>query len=134
MTDSLDVNEWIRYAQMDYDAAKNMALLFNPVPLEIVCYHCQQGAEKILKAYAIAKNEPLVKTHNLKVIIEQCLKHDETFNLLAKNCLSLNGYSVISRYPIGEDAVTEQDMNIALKHASEVMGFTKEKLNRLGYK
>jgi hypothetical protein len=34
MKDSLNANEWIRYAQMDYDAAKNISILHNPVPLE----------------------------------------------------------------------------------------------------
>ena len=62
MRDSLDINEWIRFAQMDYDAANNMAILHNPVPLEIVCFHCQQSAEKILKAYILAQAGALKKT------------------------------------------------------------------------
>ena len=37
--DKFDVSEWIRFAQMDYDAAVNMVTLHNPVPVEIVCYH-----------------------------------------------------------------------------------------------
>jgi len=50
MSDDLNINEWVRFAQMDYTAAKDMSVLHHPVPLEIVCYHCQQRAEKILKA------------------------------------------------------------------------------------
>ena len=39
MNDNLDIKEWVRFAQMDYDAAKNMSALFHPVPLEIVSYY-----------------------------------------------------------------------------------------------
>ena len=134
MTFSLDVSEWIRYAQMDYNAAKNMSILHNPVPLEIVCYHCQQSAEKIPKAFALAKGEPLIKTHDLRVLIAQCTKHDEAFNSLSEACSSLNDYAVITRYPIGEDAVNEHDMNKALENAAEVLEFTKVKLVELGHK
>jgi len=133
MTDSLNVNEWFRFAQMDFDAAKTLSAHHHPAPLEIVCYHCQQSAEKVLKAYAIAKGESLIKTHDLRVIIGQCAKHDEAFNSLAQVCLVLNDYAIITRYPHGEDAVTEHDMKTALKYAEEILEFTKNKLILLGY-
>jgi HEPN domain-containing protein len=60
--DSLDVKKWIRFAQMDFDSAVTLAEKFRP-PLETVCYHCQQAAEKILKAYIIAKTNALAKKH-----------------------------------------------------------------------
>jgi len=43
------VNEWIYLAQMDYDHASKSAATFHPAPVEIICFHCQQAAEKILK-------------------------------------------------------------------------------------
>jgi HEPN domain-containing protein len=131
MKDSLDVNEWIRFAQMDYDVAKNMSIMFHPIPLEIVCYHCQQSAEKVLKAYAIAQGEPLIKTHDLKVIITQCVKYDESFNHYAKHCAILTPYALISRYPINEDAVNEQDMKTALENAFVILEFTKIQIAKL---
>jgi HEPN domain-containing protein len=134
MNDNLDVSEWIRYAQMDYDAAKNMAILHNPVPLEIVCYHCQQSAEKILKAYAIARGEPLIKTHDLNILLNQCKKYIPQFDDFARQCLTLTSYITLTRYPIGEDTVDEHDMNTALKDTLAIMDFTKGKLAELGYK
>ena len=44
---NLDVAKWIQYALADYNAAVTMVRLHRPVPIEIVCYHCQQAAEKI---------------------------------------------------------------------------------------
>ena len=67
--DNLDVDKWIKYALADYNAALNMVHLHRPVPIEIVCYHCQQAAEKILKAYIIAKCATLTKTHDLVVLL-----------------------------------------------------------------
>jgi HEPN domain-containing protein len=121
MSDNLDIKEWVRFAQMDYDAAKNMSVLFHPVPLEIVCFHCQQTAEKILKAYAIANGEPLIKTHDLSVILAQCKKHNQSFSNLDRIGLMLNDYAVVYKYPTKEDAVTEHDMNTALDNALEIL-------------
>ena len=39
-------SEWLRYANMDLDAAKFLFENQYPKPLEIICYHCQQAAEK----------------------------------------------------------------------------------------
>lgn len=43
--------EWVEKAEEDFDAAD--ALLYGrEVPLAaVVCFHCQQSAEKYLKAY-----------------------------------------------------------------------------------
>jgi HEPN domain-containing protein len=133
MKDNLDVNEWIRYAQMDYDAAKNMSELHNPVPLEIVCYHCQQSAEKILKAYTIAKGEEIIRTHDLETLLERCIVYDVGFETLANVCSSLAIHAVFSRYPIGEDSVNEKDMHDALAYAAKILEYTKDKLKELSF-
>ncbi|MCL2079394.1 MAG: HEPN domain-containing protein [Oscillospiraceae bacterium] len=131
MNDNFDIKEWIRFAQMDYDAAKNISVLFHPVPLEIVCFHCQQAAEKILKAYALANGEPLMKTHDLSVIIAQCKKHNQEFSNLDRIGIMLNDYAVIHKYPTKEDTVTEGDMNIALDNALEILEFAKVRIAEL---
>jgi len=131
MRDSLDVLEWIRYAEMDYNTSLHMSETYQPVPLEIVCYHCQQCAEKILKAYTIAQSEPLTKTHDLETILEQCVKYDERFNAFGLICPMLTGYAVFSRYPVSEDSINENDMKTALKNAHEILEFTKARIAEL---
>jgi len=128
MRDSLDVAKWVRYAEMDYKAAADMSILHHPVPLEIICYHCQQSAEKILKAYVLAQSEPLTKTHDLETILEQCVKYDDRFNAFGLICPILTGYAVFSRYPVSEDAINEYDMKTALKNAFEILEFTKARI------
>ena len=130
--DNLDIIKWIQFAQMDYDAAINMVKLHRPVPIEIVCYHCQQAAEKILKAFVIAKSETLIKTHDLAVLLNQCRKHEAEFNNYAKHCITLTTYAALSRYPSNIE-ITEQQMKQALKDTHEVLKFAKLRLAELGY-
>ena len=49
--DRLAVDEWIAYSDMDIASAKHLCSM-KPQPLEIICYLCQQSAEKALKAYS----------------------------------------------------------------------------------
>jgi HEPN domain-containing protein len=41
--------EWLRKAEDDYLAARKLAKGGDPLP-DQVCFHCQQSAEKLLKA------------------------------------------------------------------------------------
>lgn len=42
--------EWQNFAEMDLSTAEYLQGM-RPIPVEIICYHCQQAAEKILKGY-----------------------------------------------------------------------------------
>jgi len=54
--------EWLKYAKSDLITAQHMFEDVNPKETEIVCYHCQQCAEKALKGYCILNGiEPLKK-------------------------------------------------------------------------
>jgi len=133
MSDSLNIKRWIKFAQRDYDTAYNMSILHDPVPLEIVCYLCQQSVEKILKAYALAQSEPLAKTHDLKSVLKQCMEYDNEFGVFTDFCVVLTEYAIASRYPLDEDWIELHDMEIALKYAHEILSFTKDRLSTLGY-
>jgi HEPN domain-containing protein len=42
-------SEWYQFAKMDYQTAVYLYDTMYPMPYEIVCYHCQQATEKLLK-------------------------------------------------------------------------------------
>jgi len=130
--DILDVGEWVRYAQDDYDCAVVIAKTNNPYSPRKACYDCQQSAEKILKAYTIAKDGTRIKEHDLRVLLRQCKRHASDFSELDIACSALNMYISISRYPLGTK-LTVSDMNQALDHAHKILEFTKSKLKDLGY-
>jgi len=131
-TDSIDVNKWIHFAQMDFDCAASLGKNFRP-PLEIVCYHCQQAAEKILKAYIIAKTNALAeKTHHLKTLLKVCVPYCAEFDNFRNICDKLTPYITVTRYPSIIEP-TEHDMKRAIKDANEILEFTKSKLKDMGY-
>jgi HEPN domain-containing protein len=130
--DNIDVNKWIQYAMADYTAALNMVRLHKPIPIEIVCYHCQQAAEKLLKAYIIAKNDTLVKTHDLVVLLSQCRQYSTDFDSHAKSCMALTTFASHSRYPSNIE-ITEQQMRQAVKDVEGIISFMTPLLKEMGY-
>ena len=46
--------EWFKIAETDLESAEYLQKMV-PVPIEIICYHCQQSAEKYFKGYLILK-------------------------------------------------------------------------------
>lgn len=48
------LQEWLDFAEMDFLTAKHLYDNMYPKPLEIICYHCQQSVEKLLKAVLIS--------------------------------------------------------------------------------
>ena len=49
------LKEWAEFARMDFLAAKHLYEHMHPKPLEIICYHCQQAIEKLLKGVLISR-------------------------------------------------------------------------------
>ena len=116
------VAEWFLYADRDLATAEFLRGM-RPQPLEIICYHCQQSAEKYLKGYLIYKGvmEP-PKTHNLNLLIDMCLEYDDRFDKIEQACSALTRYGVQPRYP-NEIRIAENDTPNALEHARQVQNF-----------
>jgi len=132
--DSMDINKWIQFAMQDYDLVKVIMETHrpHPIPVRIVCYHCQQSVEKILKAYILAQGGALMKTHDLKALLEQCCRYSPDFDRFKAACIKLTSYITTSRYP-SDMEIEEQDMILSIKDADNILEFTKSKLNDMGY-
>jgi HEPN domain-containing protein len=129
---NIDIEEWVSIAQADYDYALKTSKVFYPVPIEMVCYHCQQSVEKVLKAYTLAKGDKLIKTHDLIMLINMCKQHSPDFDKYTKICSKITSYVAISRYP-PQIEITKEDMKIALSNTRDILEFTKSKLEEMGY-
>jgi len=113
------VAEWFQLADLDLASAEYL-LGMRPQPLEIICYHCQQSAEKYHKGYLVYMSvEAPPRIHNLDTLCEMCSEYDERFQVLKKACNVLTGYSVHVRYP-HESGVRENDMQKALEYARQI--------------
>lgn len=113
--------EWFKIAEADL-ASANYLQNMKPFPVEIICYHCQQSAEKFLKGYLAFLGEEISKTHDLVHLNKYCLKHDEEFSVLENDCEMINDYSVTARYPFPVD-IDKSDMSLALQGASRIKQF-----------
>jgi HEPN domain-containing protein len=122
------VKEWVKFSDVDLAAAKHLYENMRPIPLEIICYHCQQSAEKILKAFLIYSRIKPEKTHNLELLRSECEKIDKSFIEIAKKCVDLNDYSSQPRYPM-EIEITDSDTVSALQNSEKISNFVKEKIN-----
>ena len=114
--------EWFEIADMDLASAEYLCGM-RPQPLEIICYHCQQSAEKYLKGYLIHCGimEP-PKTHNLDDLCELCSDFDELFQEIRTACNTLTVYGVQPRYP-NDMEVLANDMQRALCYARQIKEF-----------
>jgi len=59
--------EWFKIAESDLSSAAFLQEM-RPTPVEIICYHCQQSAEKYLKGFLSLKEEEIQKTHDLVLL------------------------------------------------------------------
>jgi HEPN domain-containing protein len=60
-------------------------------------FHCQQAAEKYLKAFLIFHHIEPERTHNLEFLLERCAAIDTNFSDI--DPLNLTDYGVEVRYP-----------------------------------
>ncbi|OHD12908.1 MAG: hypothetical protein A2Y41_10885 [Spirochaetes bacterium GWB1_36_13] len=93
-----EYSEWLKYADDDLESAEILNKHYRK-PLNIICYHCQQAAEKYLKAFLVSQSISFEKTHDLLKIIEACQETEQSFLAIAGDCMILNPYSIITRYP-----------------------------------
>jgi len=113
--------EWQRLAEMDLSSAEYL-LNMHLVPVEIICYLCQQSAEKYLKGYLVLYGINPPKIHDLNELRKLCSNLSETFKDIADQCSDLTAYGVQPRYPMGL-MLEEQDMRQALNSAKAIRDF-----------
>ena len=116
-------SEWHELAKMDLAAAEFL-LDMRPVPVEIICYHCEQAAEKLLKGVLVCFDIEPPKTHDLVKLCKLCCELDEQFEQLADACIELTPYGVQVRYP-SDLELNESDMKCALKECKAIHEFVQ---------
>jgi HEPN domain-containing protein len=119
MADFAKAGEWLAFAEMDLNSAKYL-LGMRPVPTEIICYHCQQSAEKCLKGLLVLNEIQYPKIHDLVELCRLCEPFVSDNNILRVTCLPLNVYGIQPRYPIHVE-ITEQQMKAALANAKTLL-------------
>lgn len=110
--------EWVAKAEGDWNAANQLNRVRKDPNYDGVCFHCQQCAEKYLKARLVEAGLPFARTHDLLVLHQLVLQAEPTWQELQSFLISLNPYAIGYRYP-GLTA-TKADAKAALKDCQEV--------------
>ena len=113
-----ETNLWLKKAQEDL-LAVTILLQREDSPPAIICFHCQQAAEKFIKALLVEKGIDFPRTHDLTLLVENyLLRLDSAFNNLLKPAINLNEFSIITRYPDDPDEI---DITVARGSYNDVL-------------
>ena len=131
MVDSKDPKRWIEYANMDLQTAEYLAQKMRPAPYEIICYHCQQSAEKYLKGFLIWRaNVTPPYIHDLDELCKLCKEVNPNFSVVADICSELTEYGMQAKYPI-EMCAEKEDAQQALRNAKSLREFMQKQAAEL---
>ena len=124
-----EYGDWLRFARLDYESAKYLySGSLYPKPIEIICYHCQQAAEKAVKALIVyfGSQGGMPKVHDISFLLNQIKnivlekKGIEVEHSLLLIANSLSKYGVAPRYP-NEIEVDERQVKKALADSETIL-------------
>ena len=113
------IRSWIGKAENDFRNAEYVMTMEDDCPFDTVCFHCQQGAEKYLKALLIHHEIEFPRTHDLVPLLNfLCQKVD--IPLEVEQGQPLNRYSIEARYPDDWYPIDRQEATHGMKLARNV--------------
>ncbi len=104
---------WMEKVASDLQACR-ILLAADGAPLEAICFHAQQAAEKAVKALLTASGRPFPKTHHLPTVVRM-LPADADVGLTLGEQVELTHFAVAPRYP---DDLVEVDRALAERLAA----------------
>ncbi|MHB0876176.1 MAG: HEPN domain-containing protein [Anaerolineae bacterium] len=93
-----DTRAWLSKAMRDIRTAE-VVLAAEPPLLEDALFHCQQAAEKALKALLAWHDRPFRRTHDLSELGRQCIALVPDLETLLIEVAPLSEYAWRFRYP-----------------------------------
>jgi HEPN domain-containing protein len=122
-----EIRQWLLKARHDLRSAERL-LTCDPPLLDTAVYHCQQTAEKALKAYLTLQDAPFQKVHVLSVLIEQCMEFDRSFEDIRDIVDVLTPYAIAFRYPGDVLEPDPADAEEAFSLAGLVLDFVAKRM------
>ena len=110
--------EWAAKAEGDFVVAAQIMRQRKNQVLDAACFHCQQSAEKYLKARLSEAGIAFPKTHDLVVLLKLVLPKEPLWASLMAAAQTLTDYAVDFRYP--GDSANLTEARSALKHAGAI--------------
>ena len=119
------VRDWLTRASHDLYSARILAGA-RESPLDTAIYHCQQTAEKAVKAFLVSKEISPEKTHDIRKLTLEAVVHEPRFNEVMDMAVALTPYAWEFRYPddLAETYPTREEFDEALQHAQAIYDLT----------
>jgi HEPN domain-containing protein len=117
--------QWLLKAEHDILGVKRL-IEIEPLLLDTAAFHCQQAVEKSMKSYLALNNAHIEKTHDLKLVQNETLKIDNTFQNFHFG--DLDDFAVNGRYPGDVDDLEKGEVEEYLKLAETIYATAKAKL------
>jgi HEPN domain-containing protein len=115
--------KWLKMAEEEFATAE--ALIQGAVGLAAACFHCQQAAEKALKAWLMAHDIKPDKTHKLEELVTACSQIESPFSQLFADAKPLTKHAVEHRYDADFWPSMDQ-ARTALEQARRIYGFVRD--------
>lgn len=111
-----EVMAWVDKAEHDLRNAQYVITMPDHCPTDTVCFHCQQCAEKYLKALLTLLQLPFPRTHDVVVLLN-LLRAETELDLPVERVQPLNRYAIEARYPGGWDPIDKPEACVAVDMA-----------------
>ena len=124
-----ETKAWMTKAWRDLETARRVAA-GQPPFLDVAVYHCQQAAEKAIKAFLVHHGKVYERTHDIEVLVDLAGEVDSHFCQLADAADALTPYATRFRYPNATFAIEPQPAEYAeaVQHAQAIYDFVLQRL------
>ena len=112
---------WLTKAANDLKSARILSEAPDG-PMDTAIYHCQQAAEKAVKAFLVSRGVAPEKTHDVRKLTLQASGFESQFNNFIAIAAGLTPYAWQFRYPddLAETYPTREEFDEALEHAQRI--------------
>jgi HEPN domain-containing protein len=118
------VRAWLAKAASDLKSAGILSSA-EEAPLDTAIYHCQQAAEKAVKAFLLSRGVTPDKTHDVRHLTLRASRLEAKFSEYINSAAVLTPYAWEFRYPVdlAETYPTCEEFGEASRHAQSIYDF-----------
>lgn len=115
--------DWVLKANQDLESARYLGRREDLLVTAV--YHCQQAAEKIVKAFLTLHSLPVPRTHDIADMLDDAALIEPSFSALDADAILLNPLATKFRYPSNawDNEPSESEYADALASAERIYDF-----------
>jgi len=113
----------------EYAAAKHLYDTMKPLPIEIICYLCQQAIEKSIKAVLFYLEKEVLETHSIIKLLEEVNADKRYIHLGKRDAAMITRFATRTRYAERRIDIAKEDAEFALRRAKQTLDQVEKILN-----